>query len=76
MVAAIWSMPFNKAKEMPLKFFLKFFTNHGLFKFKNRPDNKYHNNELYGLVNRRHGPPTLKRFCPCVAHKIKSSIKG
>ena len=22
MVAAIWSMPFNKAKEMPLKFFL------------------------------------------------------
>ena len=37
MVAAIWSMPFNKAKEMPLKFFLNFFTNHGLFKFKNRP---------------------------------------
>ena len=24
MVAAIWSMPFNKAKEMPLKFFLNF----------------------------------------------------
>ena len=37
MVAAIWSMPFNKAKEMPLRFFLDFFTNHGLFKFKNRP---------------------------------------
>ena len=37
MVAAIWSMPFSKAKEMPLKFFLNFFTNHGLFKFKNRP---------------------------------------
>ena len=37
MVAAIWSMPFNKAKEMPLKFFLNFFTNHGLFEFKNRP---------------------------------------
>ena len=37
MVAAIWSMPFNKAKEMPLKFFLNFFTNHGLFKFKDRP---------------------------------------
>ena len=37
MVAAIWSMPFNKAKEMPLKFFLNFFTNHGLFKLKNRP---------------------------------------
>ena len=37
MVAAIWSMPFYKAKEMPLKFFLNFFTNHGLFKLKNRP---------------------------------------
>ena len=37
MVAAIWSMPFRKAKEMPLKFFLNFFTNHGLFKLKNRP---------------------------------------
>lgn len=37
MVAAIWSMPFNKAKEMPLRFFLNFFTNHGLFKLKNRP---------------------------------------
>ena len=37
MVAAIWSMPFQKAKEMPLKLFLNFFTNHGLFKLKNRP---------------------------------------
>ena len=37
MVAAIWSVPFNNAKEMPLKFFLNFFTNHGLFKLKNRP---------------------------------------
>ena len=37
MVAAIWSMPFNKAKEMPMKFFLNFFNNHGLFKLKNRP---------------------------------------
>ena len=37
MVAAIWSMPFSKAKEMPLKLFLNFFINHGLFKLKNRP---------------------------------------
>ncbi len=37
MVAAIWSMPFTNAKEMPLELFLKFFLNHGLFKFKNRP---------------------------------------
>jgi len=45
MVAAIWSMPFNKAKEMPLKFFLNFFTNHGLFEFKNRP-------QWYTVTNR------------------------
>ncbi len=45
MVAAIWSMPFNKAKEMPLKFFLNFFTNHGLFKFKDRP-------QWYTVTNR------------------------
>ena len=37
MVAAIWSMPFQKAQEMPLKLFLNFFINHGLFKLKNRP---------------------------------------
>jgi len=37
MVAAIWSMPFSKAKDMPLEFFLNFFINHGLFELKNRP---------------------------------------
>ena len=37
MVAAIWSMPFSKAKDMPLKLFLEFFINHGLFRLKNRP---------------------------------------
>ena len=37
MVSAIWSMPTYEASEMPLKFFLKFFQNHGLFKLKNRP---------------------------------------
>ena len=37
MVSAIWSMPSNEASKMPLKFFVKFFQNHGLFKLKNRP---------------------------------------
>ena len=37
MVSAIWSMPPYEANSMPLKFFLKFFQNHGLFKLKNRP---------------------------------------
>jgi len=37
MVAAIWSMPPDHVNKIPLKFFLKFFKNHGLFKLKNRP---------------------------------------
>jgi predicted NAD/FAD-binding protein len=37
MVSAIWSMPPYEAKQMPLKFFFKFFQNHGLFKLKERP---------------------------------------
>ena len=37
MVAAIWSMPLSKAKDMPLKQFLNFFINHGLFRLKDRP---------------------------------------
>ena len=38
MVSAIWSMPPYEASQMPLKFFLNFFKNHGLFKLKNRPE--------------------------------------
>ena len=38
-------MPFKKAKDMPLKLFLNFFTNHGLFKLKNRP-------QWYTVTNR------------------------
>ena len=37
MVSAIWSMPPYEAKQMPLKFFLRFFQNKGLFSLKNRP---------------------------------------
>ena len=37
MVSAIWSMPPYEANQMPLKFFLKFFQNHGLFNLRNRP---------------------------------------
>ena len=37
MVSAIWSMPPYEASQMPFKFFLNFFRNHGLFKLKDRP---------------------------------------
>ena len=45
MVAAIWSMPFSRAKDMPLNLFLRFFINHGLFRLKNRP-------QWYTVTNR------------------------
>ena len=45
MVSAIWSMPPYEANKMPLKFFLNFFQNHGLFKLKNRP-------QWYTVTNR------------------------
>jgi len=37
MVSAIWSMPPYDAKKMPIKFFMQFFQNHGLFNLINRP---------------------------------------
>ena len=37
MVAAIWSMSPKLAGKMPMKLFINFFKNHGLFKIKNRP---------------------------------------
>ena len=45
MVSAIWSMPPYESNKMPLKFFLKFFQNHGLFKLRNRP-------QWYTVLNR------------------------
>ncbi len=45
MVSAIWSMPPFESNTMPLKFFLKFFQNHGLFKLSNRP-------QWYTVTNR------------------------
>ena len=37
MVSAIWSMPPYDAKKMPIKFFMRFFQNHGLFNLSKRP---------------------------------------
>ena len=45
MVAAIWSMPISKARDIPFELFLNFFNNHGLFKLKNRP-------QWYTVTNR------------------------
>ncbi|HBH28498.1 MAG TPA: FAD-dependent oxidoreductase [Desulfofustis sp.] len=37
MVAAIWSMGIDQARDFPLPFFVKFFNNHGLLDLFNRP---------------------------------------
>ena len=52
MVSAIWSMPPYEASKMPLKFFLKFFQNHGLFKLKNRPQWYTVSNRSRAYVNK------------------------
>ena len=61
MVSAIWSMPPYEARKMPLKFFLKFFQNHGLFKLKDRPQwfkilskisGEYYKNYKINLIKR------------------------
>ena len=61
MVAAIWSMPFSKAKDMPLELFLKFFINHGLFKLKDRP-------QWYTVTNRS------KTYVKKVLEKVSGEI--
>ena len=61
MVAAIWSMPFSKAKDMPLELFLKFFINHGLFKLKNRP-------QWYTVSNRSRA--YVKKILPLISGEI------
>jgi len=38
MAAAIWSTPAIQVTEFPAEPFLRFFSNHGLLSFKNRPD--------------------------------------
>jgi len=54
-------MPFSKAKEMPLKLFLNFFSNHGLFKLKNRP-------QWYTVTNRS------RAYVKKVTEKISGEI--
>ena len=52
MVSAIWSMPPYEANNMPLKFFIKFFQNHGLFKLKKRPEWYTVSNRSKSYVNK------------------------
>ena len=66
MVSAIWSMPFSKAKELPLNLFLQFFINHGLFKLKNRP-------QWYTVTNRSRS--YVKKILETISGEIFKNYK-
>ena len=76
MVSAIWSMPPYEASKMPLKFFLKFFQNHGLFKLKNRPQWYTVSNRSRTYVNYILSKISGEHFKNYKVNKIKSKKFG
>ena len=76
MVSAIWSMPPYESKQMPMKFFLKFFQNHGLFKLKNRPQWYTVSNRSRTYVNNILSKISGEYFKNYSVNKIKSKTSG
>ncbi len=76
MVSAIWSMPPRAASQMPLRFFLKFFKNHGLFKFKNRPQWYTVSNRSRSYVQNILSKISGEHFKNYPIKKIKVKSKG
>ncbi len=76
MVSAIWSMPPYEANQMPLKFFLKFFQNHGLFKLKNRPQWFTVSNRSRSYVQNILSKISGEYFKNYIVNKIKSKSSG
>ena len=76
MVSAIWSMPPYEANQMPLKFFLKFFQNHGLFKLRNRPQWYTVSNRSRTYVENILSKISGEHFKNYRVSKIKSNTNG
>ena len=76
MVSAIWSMPPYEASKMPLKFFLKFFQNHGLFKLKDRPQWYTVTNRSRSYVNKVLGKISGEYYKNYAVNKIKRRDSG
>ena len=76
MVSAIWSMPPYEASKMPLKFFLKFFQNHGLFKLKDRPQWYTVTNRSRSYVNKVLGKISGEYYKNYSVNKIKRRDSG
>ena len=76
MVSAIWSMPPYEANQMPLKFFIKFFQNHGLFKIKNRPQWYTVSNRSKTYVDKILKTISGEFYKNYKINKIKRNLKG
>ena len=76
MVSAIWSMPPYEANQMPLKFFIKFFQNHGLFKLNDRPQWYTVTNRSRTYVNKILKKISGEYFKNYNINKVKSNDKG
>ena len=76
MVSAIWSMPPVEASKMPIKFFFKFFQNHGLFKLKNRPQWYTVSNRSRSYVNKVISKISGEYFKNYKITKIKRKLSG
>jgi len=76
MVSAIWSMPPYEVSQMPLKFFLNFFKNHGLFKLKNRPQWYTVSNRSKSYVDKIINQISGEHFKNYAINKITRNIKG
>ena len=76
MVSAIWSMPPVEAGKMPIKFFFKFFQNHGLFKLKNRPQWYTVSNRSRSYVNKVISKVSGEYFKNYKITKIKRKLSG
>ena len=76
MVSAIWSMPPYEANQMPFKFFIKFFQNHGLFKLKDRPQWYTVTNRSRTYVNKILKKISGEYFKNYNINKVKSNENG
>jgi len=69
MVSAIWSSAINDAIKMPLRFFIEFFVNHGLFNLINRP-------QWYTIKNgsTQYISPMIKKLESCYLNTAVTAI--
>ena len=76
MVSAIWSIPPDETSKIPLKFFLNFFKNHGLFKIKDRPQWYTVKNRSRTYVNKILSKISGEYYKNYKINKVKRTVNG